>query len=242
MVNNLINERIAKKIAHSGLCSRREAERLINKGSVKLNGKIIKNCNINVTAKDTIEVNNQKLKEKEKARLWLYYKKKGFLVTTKDIKKRPNIFDEIKLKFNKRLISVGRLDFNSEGLLLLTNNGDLARKLELPQNKFQRTYKVRIFGTIDNKVKGLLKNGITLNGIKYKSIELELEEEKGKNRWLTMRLHEGKNREIRKIMNHFGCTVNRLIRISYGPFNLKDIKPGQLTELKFKNFNKLIKM
>ena len=152
-----------------------------------------------------------------------------------------NIFDEIKIKVNKRLISIGRLDFNSEGLLLLTNNGDFARKLELPQNKFQRTYKVRIFGTINNKIKDQLKNGIKVNSIKYKPIELELEEEKGKNRWLTMRLYEGKNREIRKIMEHFGCTVNRLIRISYGPFNLKDLKPGQLTELKYKNFNKLLK-
>ena len=205
MVKNLINERIAKKIANSGICSRREAERLINNGCVKLNGNVIKNCNTNVTTKDIIEVNNQKL------------------------------------KVNKRLISIGRLDFNSEGLLLLTNNGDFARKLELPQNKFQRTYKVRIFGTIDNKIKDKLKNGIIVNSIKYKPIELELEDEKGKNRWLTMRLYEGKNREIRKIMDHFGCTVNRLIRISYGPFNLKDLKPGQLTELKYKNFNKLLK-
>ena len=126
-------------------------------------------------------------------------------------------------------------------MLLLTNNGDFARKLELPQNKFQRTYKVRIFGTIDNKIKDQLKNGINVNSIKYKPIDLELEDEKGKNRWLTMRLYEGKNREIRKIMDHFGCTVNRLIRISYGPFNLKDLKPGQLTELKYKNFNKLLK-
>ena len=241
MVDNLINERIAKKIANSGLCSRREAERLINNGCVKLNGNVIKNCNINVTKKDIIEVNNQKLKAKEKVKLWLYYKKKGFLVTTKDAQGRPNIFDEIKLKFNKRLISIGRLDYNSEGLLLLTNNGDFARKLELPQNKFQRTYKVRIFGKIDNKIKDKLKNGIIVNSIKYKPIELELEEEKGKNRWLTMTLYEGKNREIRKIMDHFGCTVNRLIRISYGPFNLKDLKPGQLTELKYKNFNKLLK-
>ena len=242
MINNLINERIAKKIANSGLCSRREAEHLIKNGSVKLNGNIINNCNINVTTKDIIEVNNQKLKEKEKVRLWLYYKKKGFLVTTKDVKKRPNIFDEIKLKVNVRLISIGRLDFNSEGLLLLTNNGDFARKLELPQNKFQRTYKVRIFGIINNKIKDQIKNGIIVDGIKYKPIKIELEEEKGKNRWLTMTLYEGKNREIRKIMAHFGCTVNRLIRLSYGPFNLKNLKPGQLTELKFKNFNKLIKL
>ena len=242
MVDNLINERIAKKIANSGLCSRREAEHLIKNGSVKLNGNIINNCNINVTTKDIIEVNNQKLKEKEKVRLWLYYKKKGFLVTTKDVKKRPNIFDEIKLKVNVRLISIGRLDFNSEGLLLLTNNGDFARKLELPQNKFQRTYKVRIFGIINNKIKDQIKNGIIVDGIKYKPIKIELEEEKGKNRWLTMTLYEGKNREIRKIMAHFGCTVNRLIRLSYGPFNLKNLKPGQLTELKFKNFNKLIKL
>tara|TARA_B100001057_G_C22821938_1_gene939767 strand:+ start:1070 stop:1798 length:729 start_codon:yes stop_codon:yes gene_type:complete len=242
MVNNLINERIAKKIASSGICSRREAERLINNGNVKLNGNVIKKCNINVTTKDIIEVNNQILKEKEKVRLWLYYKKKGFLVTTKDIKERPNIFNEIKFKVNKRLISIGRLDFNSEGLLLLTNNGDFARKLELPQNKFQRTYKVRIFGNINNKVKDLLKNGIKVNGIKYKPIELELGKEKGQNKWLTMKLYEGKNREIRKIMDHFGCTVNRLIRISYGPFNLKDLKPGQLTELKLKNFTKLLKI
>ena len=241
MINNLINERIAKKIANSGLCSRREAEHLIKNGSVKLNGNIIENCNINVTTKDIIEVNNQKLKEKGKVRLWLYYKKKGFLVTTKDVRKRPNIFDEIKLKVNIRLISIGRLDFNSEGLLLLTNNGDFARKLELPQNKFQRTYKVRIFGIINNKIKDQIKNGIIVDGIKYKPIKIELEEEKGKNRWLTMTLYEGKNKEIRKIMAHFGCTVNRLIRLSYGPFNLKNLKPGQLTELKYKNFNKLLK-
>ena len=225
MVDNLINERIAKKIANSGLCSRREAERLINNGCVKLNGNVIKNCNINVTTKDIIEVNNQKLKAKEKLNFG-YIIKKGFLVTTKDTQGRPNIFDEIKLKVNKRLISIGRLDFNSEGLLLLTNNGDFARKLELPKNRFQRTYKVRIFGTINNKIKDLLKNGIIVNGIKYKPIELELEEKKGKNRWLTMKLHEGKNREIRKIMNHFGCTVNKLIRISYGPFNLKTLNLG----------------
>ena len=242
MIDNLINERIAKKIANSGLCSRREAEHLIKNGSVKLNGNIIKNCNTNVTTKDIIEINNQRLKAKEKIKLWLYYKKKGFLVTTKDARGRPNIFDEIKLKVNIRLISIGRLDFNSEGLILLTNNGDFARKLELPQNKFQRTYKVRIFGIINNKIKDQIKNGIRVDGIQYKPIKIELEEEKGKNRWLTMTLYEGKNREIRKIMAHFGFTVNKLIRLSYGPFNLKNLKPGQLTELKFKNFNKLIKL
>ena len=176
MVDNLINERIAKKIANSGLCSRREAERLINNGCVKLNGNVIKNCNTNVTTKDIIEVNNQKLKEKEKVRLWLYYKKKGFLVTTKDTQGRPNIFDEIKLKVNKRLISIGRLDFNSEGLLLLTNNGDFARKLELPQNKFQRTYKVRIFGTIDRvidneKVEVEISNDVKVEIIKATGIQ-----------------------------------------------------------------------
>ncbi len=238
----LETKRIAKRIAESGLCSRREAEELIKKGKVNLNGNLIQDCNINVNNYDKIKVNGHEIKKKEKIRIWLYYKKKGFLVTTKDKQKRPNIFDEIKHKIGKRLISVGRLDFNSEGLLLLTNNGDFARKLELPKNNFKRTYRVRIFGTLNNEIENVLKNGIVIDGIKYKSIDVFTENQKGKNMWLTMTLKEGKNREIRKIMNFFGCSVNRLIRVSYGPFNLNSLKPGEIKEFKKNNFIKKLNL
>jgi len=233
-------ERIAKRISSSGLCSRREAECLIKTGKVKLNGNIIQACNINVNEKDVVEVNDKKLSAKEKIRLWLYHKKKGYLVSNSDKQGRQNIFDDIKIKLKKRLISVGRLDFNSEGLILLTNNGDFARNLELPKNNFIRKYRVRIFGTANIKIKEILKKGITIDRLKYKPIDLEMDPQKGKNMWLTMTLREGKNREIRKIMEFFGFSVNRLVRVSYGPFNLNELKPGQLIEIKSKNFNNIL--
>ena len=142
------NDRIAKRIAQSGYCSRRAAEKLIISGKVKLNGSKILKCNINVNSKDVIHIDDKLLTRKDKTRVWLYYKRRGFLVTNNDIKGRPNIFDDIKNKIKYRVISVGRLDFNSEGLIILTNNGDLARKLELPKNNIERTYKVKIYGDL----------------------------------------------------------------------------------------------
>ena len=234
------NERIAKRIAQSGYCSRREAETLIKNGKVKLNGAKILKCNVNVSSNDIIHINEKLIIKKNRIRIWLYHKKKGFLVTNKDNMGRPNIFDEIKQKVKCRTISVGRLDFNSEGLILLTNNGNLARQLELPKNNIERTYKVRFYGNLDYKITQTLQKGISINGQKYKPIKVEMNEQKNKNVWAKLTLREGKNREIRKIMAYFGCTVNRLIRISFGSFVLKDLKPGEINELKTDTINKIL--
>lgn len=233
-------ERIAKRIAQSGYCSRRDAEILIKKGKVKLNGSIILKCNINVNLTDIIQINNKLVLRNNKIRIWAYHKRRGFLVTNRDDKNRPNIFDDIKSKIKSRVISVGRLDFNSEGLILLTNNGNLARKLELPSNNIERTYKVRFYGKIDYNIIKTLQEGISIKGQKYKSIKLEIDQQKNKNVWAKISLKEGKNREIRKILSHFGCTVNKLKRISYGPFFLNNLKPGQLVEIDASKTTKIL--
>ena len=227
----IISERIAKKIARSGLCSRRKAENLILDGKVMLNNKVVRQCNINVNDTDLILINGKPLPKKSLTRLWLFYKERGYLVTENDPQGRPTIFDKIKLKTNFRLISVGRLDINSEGLLLLTNDGEFARKLELPSSGMSRIYRVRVYGIVKEQDLSLLKNGITIDKIRYGSISTKLEKQKNSNAWVTMELKEGKNREIRKIMSFFGYRVNKLIRISYGPFTLKSMKPGDVVEI-----------
>ena len=235
------SERIAKTIAKSGLCSRRDAERLIREGNVTLNKKKISQCNINVTDSDIILINGKQLPKKKETKLWIFYKEKGYLVTNNDQLGRPTIFDKLKSRIKTRIISVGRLDMNSEGLLLLTNDGELARKLEFPSNGYIRTYKVRVHGNVDVKKISSLKEGIEINGIKYKSIDAKLDKKQNTNAWLKLSIKEGKNREIRKIMEHFGYTVNRLIRISYGPFNLCNLKAGDLKEINQRNLNKILK-
>ena len=170
--------RIAKVIARSGLCSRREAERLIISGNVKVNDKILLECGVNVTSKDQIEVNNQPLPSKVATKLWLFNKQRGYLVTNNDPEGRPTIFDQLKEKLNTRFISVGRLDMDSEGLLLLTNDGDLARKLELPSTGWLRKYRVRVHGYVIKKDLELLKNGVTVDGIRYGKIEAKLDNNK----------------------------------------------------------------
>ena len=239
--NMKLSERIAKTIAKSGLCSRRDAERLIKGGNVTLNKKKISQCNINVTDSDLILVNEKPLPKKKETKLWIFYKEKGYLVTNNDQLGRPTIFDKLKSRIKSRIISVGRLDMNSEGLILLTNDGELARKLELPSNGYIRTYKVRVHGNVDVKKISSLKEGIKINGIKYKSIDAKLDKKQNSNAWLKLSIKEGKNREIRKIMEHFGYTVNRLIRISYGPFNLGNLKAGDLKEIDQRNLNKILK-
>ena len=226
--------RLAKFIARSGLCSRREAERLIINGKVKVNNKIILECGINVNSKDQIEVNNQPLPKKTATRLWLYNKKRGYLVTNNDPEGRPTIFDHLKEKLDTRFISIGRLDMDSEGLLLLTNDGDLARKLELPSTGWLRKYKVRVHGYVIKKDLELLKNGITVNGIRYGKIDAKLDKQKASNAWLTLGIREGKNREVRRVMNHLGYNVNRLIRVSFGPFQIQNIASGEVEEVKNK--------
>ena len=237
----IIYERIAKKIARSGLCSRRKAENLILDGKVMLNNKVVRQCNINVNDKDLILINGKPLPKKSLTRLWLFYKERGYLVTENDPQGRPTIFDKIKSKTNIRLISIGRLDINSEGLLLLTNDGEFARKLELPSSGISRIYRVRVYGIVKEQDLSLLKNGITIDKIRYGSISTKLEKQKNSNAWITMELKEGKNREIRKIMSFFGYRVNKLIRISYGPFTLKSMKPGDLVEINQKKLAQSLK-
>ena len=230
-------ERIAKAIARSGLCSRREAERWILDGKVKVNNKILIECGTKVTSEDIIEVNGQPLPNKTITKLWLYHKQRGYLVTNNDPEGRLTIFDQLKKKTDTRFISVGRLDMDSEGLLLLTNDGDLARKLELPSTGWLRKYRVRVHGYVIAKDLEPLKNGITVDGIKYGRIDASLDRQQGSNAWLTLSFREGKNREIRKVMNHLGYNVNRLIRISFGPFNLRNLPSGEFEEVKQRVLN-----
>ena len=230
-------ERIAKAIARSGLCSRREAERWIINGQVKLNSKILTECGVNVTSKDVIEVNGKPLPNKVITKLWMYHKQRGYLVTNYDPEGRSTIFDQLKNKIETRFISVGRLDMDSEGLILLTNDGDLARKLELPATGWLRKYRVRVHGYVVPKDLAPLKNGIIIDGIRYGRIDATLDRQQGSNAWLTLSFREGKNREVRKVMNHLGYNVNRLIRISFGPFNLKNLPSGELEEIKNKVLN-----
>ena len=230
-------ERIAKVIARSGLCSRREAERLITNGKVKVNNKTLWECGVNVSSKDQIEVNDRPLATRVETKLWLYNKQRGYLVTNYDSQDRPTIFGQLKEKIETRLISVGRLDMDSEGLLLLTNDGDLARKLELPSTGWLRKYRVRVHGYVIKKDLELLKNGITIDGIRHGKIEAKLDKQQGSNAWLTLGIREGKNREVRKIMNHLGYKVNRLIRVSFGPFQIKNLSSGDIEEVKNKVLN-----
>ncbi len=217
------NMRLAKAIARTGLCSRREAERWIIRGRVKLNGQIIRTPAVNIGAKDKVEIDDKPLIARSATRLWLYHKPKGLIVTEKDPKGRRTIFAELNKLGLPRLLSIGRLDINTEGLLLLTNDGGLKRILELPSTGWLRRYRVRAFGKINEQQLAELKNGIEINNIKYGPIEATIEREKGANVWLNIALREGKNREIKKVLASLGLEVNRLIRVSYGPFLLSDL-------------------
>jgi 23S rRNA pseudouridine2605 synthase len=226
-------ERIAKVIARAGLCSRREAERWIASGRVILDGKVLNDPATLVTGENKIFIDGELLPQPEKLRVWRYYKPTGLLTTHNDPEGRPNLFDSLQDKL-PRVISIGRLDLTSEGLLLLTNDGDLARELELPSNNWRRRYRVRINGRPDKKILADLSEGIAIDGVRYKSILATLDRQQGANAWLTVSLIEGKNREIRRIMEHFGWQVSRLIRTSYGPFQLGTLKKGEVEEVRSK--------
>lgn len=221
--------RVAKLIAQSGHCSRREAEELIAEGRVKVNGQVITSPATFITD-HSVKIDDKLINAKQPVRLWLFHKPEGFLTTTKDPLNRKTIFSLLP-KNMPRVIGVGRLDFNTEGLLLLTTNGALARYMELPKNKWIRKYRARVFGRVDMERLKKLEKGITVDGIRYGSIKVELEVEKGSNSWLKISIEEGKNREIRKVMEHFGLQVNRLIRVSFGPFNLADLGVGEVKEV-----------
>lgn len=223
--------RIAKAMARAGLCSRREAERWIDEGRVSVNGKVLTTPAFEVTPKDTVVVDGKPLPASEAVRLWRYYKPKGLVTTHKDPQGRPTVFAELPPEL-PRVISVGRLDFNSEGLLLLTNSGALARHMELPSTGWLRRYRVRANGRVSQADLDKLKDGIEVDGVRYGRVEATLDSVQGANAWLTVGLREGKNREVRRILAHLGLKVNRLIRISYGPFQLLELKPGEVESVK----------
>src|SRR5882724_4742852 len=210
-------ERIAKVIARAGLCSRREAEAWIAAGRVALNGEIIASPALNVTSADRVAVDGKPLPQRERTRLFLYHKPDGLVTTHADPQGRPTIFAALP-KDLPRLLSVGRLDMNTEGLLLLTNDGGLARILELPKTGWLRRYRVRAHGRVAPETLKGLRDGITIDGIHYGAIDAEIEREQGANLWLTFAMREGKNREVKNVMSHLGLAVNRLIRVSFGPF------------------------
>jgi len=221
--------RVAKVIAQSGYCSRREAEEIIAEGRVKVNGETITSPATFITD-HSIKIDDKLINEKQAVRLWLFHKPEGILTTTKDPQGRKTVFDLLP-KNMPRTITVGRLDYNTEGLLLLTTSGELARYMELPKNKWVRKYRARVFGKINHERLKKLEKGITVDGVRYGSIKVEVDVEKDSNSWLKIAIEEGKNREIRKVMEHLGLKVNRLIRVSFGPFSLGDLKVCDVKEV-----------
>jgi 23S rRNA pseudouridine2605 synthase len=224
-------ERIAKVIARAGLCSRRDAERWIADGRVSVNGKRLETPAFTVGPEDVVAVDGNPLPAAEAPRLFLYHKPPGLVTTARDEQNRPTVFAKLPPRL-PRVISVGRLDLNSEGLLLLTNDGGLARYLELPANAWERRYRVRVHGTVKASDLAKLARGVTVEGVKYGPIDARIERAPvGANVWLAVTLREGKNREIRKVMAHLGLQVSRLIRTAYGPFQLGDLPPGSAKEV-----------
>src|SRR3954451_24053419 len=223
-------ERIAKRLARAGLCSRRDAERWIAEGRVAVNGVVLTSPAVTVGPKDRIVVDGNPLPDLEPTRLWRYHKPDGLVTTARDEKGRQTVFEVLPAEL-PRVISVGRLDLTTEGLLLLTNDGELARFLELPATGWLRRYRVRVNGIVDPQRLAALARGVTLDGLQYGPIEAVLDRQQNANAWLTISLREGKNREVRKVMESLGLTVNRLIRVSYGPFQLGKLERGAIEEV-----------
>ncbi|HEV7599010.1 MAG TPA: pseudouridine synthase [Bradyrhizobium sp.] len=224
-------ERIAKVVSRAGLASRRDAEEWIVQGRVSVNGRVINSPALDVTSRDVITVDGKPLPERERTRLFMFHKPRGLMTTHADPEGRPTVFDNLPEGL-PRLISIGRLDFNTEGLLLLTNDGGLARVLELPDTGWLRRYRVRAHGEVTQDQLDALKKGVEVDGVKYGSIDAVLERDQGANVWLVFAIREGKNREVRNVMAHLGLEVNRLIRVSYGPFQLGELAEGQVEEVK----------
>jgi 23S rRNA pseudouridine2605 synthase len=224
-------ERIAKVVSRAGLASRRDAEEWIVQGRVTVNGRVINSPALDVTANDVISIDGKPLPPRERTRLFMFHKPRGLMTTHADPEGRPTVFDNLPEGL-PRLISIGRLDFNTEGLLLLTNDGGLARALELPDTGWLRRYRVRAHGEVTQGQLDELKKGVEVDGVKYGPIDATLERDQGANVWLVFAIREGKNREVRNVMAHLGLEVNRLIRVSYGPFQLGELPEGQVEEVK----------
>ena len=225
-------DRIAKYLARAGVASRRDSEKLVAQGRIKVNGKVIDTPATKVGPTDKVEFDDKPVAGKEITRLWRYYKPDGLVTSHKDEKNRQTVFDVLPKEMG-RVISVGRLDITSEGLLLLTNDGELARHLEHPSTGLSRRYRTRAYGHITQTELDTLRDGIKIDGIPTGPIEAVLDSQSGDNCWITVTLREGKNREVRRAMEHLGLKVNRLIRVSYGPFMLGDIPKGQVDEVKY---------
>lgn len=223
-------ERIAKRMADAGLCSRREAERWIAAGRVSVDGVVLTSPALTVTDANQVVVDGQLVGGRGKTRLWRYHKPTGLVTTHSDPQGRPTVFSSLPPDL-PRVISIGRLDLNSEGLLLLTNSGELARKLESPATGWKRLYRVRAHGRPLPEALASLAKGIAVDGMRYGPIEATLERQQGANAWLSVALHEGRNREVRKALESINLTVNRLIRIAYGPFQLDTLEPGEVREV-----------
>ena len=226
-------DRIAKVLARAGIASRREAERMIEAGRVSVNGAVITRAALNVTSADKITVDGKPLGEPDAPRMWLYHKPTGLVTTTRDEQGRPTIYDDLPEEL-PRVMSVGRLDLNSEGILLLTNDGGIKRKLELPSTGWLRKYRVRVNGRPTDATVEPLRQGLTVDGQRFQPMIVSIDRQQGANAWLTVAIREGKNREIRRAMEDIGLSVNRLIRVSYGPFQLGQLKPGAVEEVRRK--------
>jgi 23S rRNA pseudouridine2605 synthase len=223
-------ERVAKMLARAGVASRREVERLIEAGRVALNGKVLTTPAVKVEPGDILTVDGAVVGDAEPTRVFRYHKPTGLLTSHTDPKGRPTVFSALPEGL-PRVISIGRLDLNSEGLLLLTNDGSLSRALELPSNAWVRRYRARAFGDTTQEKLDKLKDGITVEGVRYGPIEAKLDKASGRNIWITVSLSEGKNREVRRVLEALGLKVNRLIRLAYGPFALGTLEPGQVEEV-----------
>lgn len=224
-------DRIAKLLARAGVASRREVERMIEAGRIALEGKVLDTPAIKLASLDKVTVDGKPVAAPEPPRLWLYHKPTGLVTTERDEKGRETVFDALPADL-PRVLSVGRLDLNSEGLLLLTNDGEIKRRLELPTTGWVRKYRVRVKGAPTDAMLEPLRRGVTVDGERFQSMDVRLDRQQGANAWLTFGLREGRNREIRRALETVGLTVNRLIRVSYGPFQLGELKAGDVEEVR----------